>query len=344
MPTILDVASRARVSAGTVSNVLNGSNRVSDARRERVLTAIAELGYKKNLLAQGLRSRRAPIIGLCVPHTTITYFSALVDAFENVASDRGFEIMQVLSGHDPAVELKRISALLRYHIGGLIMLPSMRPHRALDLIAQSGTPAVLIDRPTIDKRFDQVTFDNRAAMLDATRRLIALGHRRILFAVRMLQLPVTRQRIAAMKEAARSARAEVTVSVMECGYDEWSYLPLLRAAFGENRPTALIVSNSALAAWSIRGFRQLGIRCPSDVSLVAFDEPEWVDLVTPQLSTIRQPTEMIAVKAWELLIRRLQKHGGPTQRVVLDADVLFRDSVGPAPKRGRRSRAEAELV
>jgi LacI family transcriptional regulator len=183
-PTVLDVARSANVSVGTVSNVLNGSIRVSDARRERVLNAIAQLGYKKNLLAQGLRRRRSPIIGLCVPFTTISYFAALVDAFEEVASDRDFELMQALSGLDPAIELQRVNALLRYHIGGLMILPGVKPELVLDVVAQSGTPTVIIDRPVADRRFDQVTFDNRAAMLEATERLIALGHRRILFVVR----------------------------------------------------------------------------------------------------------------------------------------------------------------
>src|SRR5690554_2680619 len=81
-PTIMDVARRAKVSVGTVSNVLNGGIRVSDVKRERVEKAIAELGYSRNLLAHGLRRRLSPLVGLCVPFTSINYFSALVDAFE----------------------------------------------------------------------------------------------------------------------------------------------------------------------------------------------------------------------------------------------------------------------
>jgi LacI family transcriptional regulator len=333
-PTVLDVARSANVSVGTVSNVLNGSIRVSDARRERVLNAIAQLGYKKNLLAQGLRRRRSPIIGLCVPFTTISYFAALVDAFEEVASDRDFELMQALSGLDPAIELQRVNALLRYHIGGLMILPGVKPELVLDVVAQSGTPTVIIDRPVADRRFDQVTFDNRAAMLEATERLIALGHRRILFVVRQKQLSVTKRRIAALKDAARKASEDVSISVVECGYDESSYRPVLKSAFEEAEPpTALIVSNSVLAAWTVRGFNEIGIRCPDDASLIAFDEPEWADLVRPSLSTIRQPTRMIAITAWETLMRRMRGEGGEGQRIVLKADVLFRESVGPAPRR-----------
>jgi LacI family transcriptional regulator len=314
--------------------VLNGSIRVSDARRERVLNAVAKLGYKKNLLAQGLRRRRSPIIGLCMPFTTISYFAALVDAFEEVAAARDFEIMQALCGLNPEVELARVNALLRYHVGGLMLLPGVKPDHVLDSIAQSGTPTVIIDRPVNDKRFDQVTFDNRAAMLEATNRLIALGHRRVLFVVRQKQLSVTRRRIAAMKDAAREASGSVSVAVVECGYDEASYQPILKAEFDRAEPpTAIIVSNSVLAAWTVRGLRDLGARCPQDASLVAFDEPEWADLVEPRLSTIRQPTRAIALMAWEQLMRRMQGDAGPARQIVLKADVIFRESAGPAPKR-----------
>ena len=102
-PTILDVAERAGVSAGTVSNVMNGTTKVSRERQQRVQEAIDALSYTQNPLAQGLRKRRTPVIGVCVPHTSVAYFAKLVDAFEDVASSRGFGIMQILSHDDPHI-------------------------------------------------------------------------------------------------------------------------------------------------------------------------------------------------------------------------------------------------
>jgi LacI family transcriptional regulator len=339
-PTILDVAKRARVAVGTVSNAINQTKGVSDAKRIRVLKAIAELGYSQNMLAHGLRRRSSTVVGLCVPYTSISYFAALVDAFEEVVSERGFEIMQVLSRQDPQKERQRIAALLRYHVGGIIILPSVDPSASFDLIAASGTPLVVIDRPTADKRFDQVTFDNRAAMLEAASRLIAFGHRSILFIVRNRNLSVTASRIDGLHAAIGPRSAEVTVKILESQHDEWSFMAHLGSELAtKSRPTVIIASNSMLATWAFRALRSLGIVCPDDISLLALDEPEWADLVSPSLSVIRPPTRAIALAAWETLTRRMKGEVGAVQHIELRAEVVFRQSVGPPPKASRQSRS-----
>jgi LacI family transcriptional regulator len=270
-----------------------------------------------------------------VPHTSNAYFSALVNTFEEIASDRGFELLQVLSGHDPRKEFERVRALLRYNIGGLILVPSIEPDSTLKLIGTSATPVVVVDRPVRPERFDQVTFDNRAAMLEASRRLIALGHRHIHFIVRQKQLLVSKQRIEALHEAARKASSKVTIVVFECA-DEVSLTAHLSTELRRpHPPTALIVSNSVFAAWTLRALHILKVNYPADVSLLAFDEPEWADLVTPRLSVVRQPTDAIARRAWEFLIRRMTHEFEGLQREQLKAEVIFRESIEPVTRRVR---------
>lgn len=345
LPTIIDVAKRAKVSVGTVSNVLNGTIRVSEIKRDRVLKAITELGYTQNMLAQGLRRRRSPIIGLCVPFTSITYFAALVDAFEEVASDRGFEIMQVVSGQDPAKELQRIRSLLKYHVGGIMLVPSAEPEAAVAAIAQAGIPLVVVDRPSPDPGLDQVTFDNYGAMFEATARLIALGHHRILFLVRQRRLSVTVKRIEALQAAISQAVSQVTLDIIECSYEETVFLARLKDELAsDRRPTAIIVSNSELAAWTFRALRRFGIACPDDISLLAFDEPEWADLVQPSLSVICQPTRAIALTAWDFMMRRMKGEVDDPQRVELKAEIIMRDSVGPARRKTHRRRRTPAAV
>jgi LacI family transcriptional regulator len=344
-PTIMEVARHAEVSVGTVSNVLNEKIRVSEARRQRVLKTMEELGYSQNMLAQGLRRRRTPVVGICVPFTSITYFAALVDAFEDVASDRGFEIMQVLTQLDPDRELQRVRALLKYHVSGIILVPGLRSEATLDVIASSGTPLVIVDRPTQDQRFDQVSFDNRGVMFEATSRLIALGHKRILFVVRQRHLSVTVQRVQGLREASRQGYGNIEIEVLECGYDEASFMARLSPELqGGQRPSVIIVSNSVLAAWTLRALRALGVFCPEEVSLLAFDEPEWADLVTPRLSIIRQPTREIALAAWEFLMRRMNDDTKEAQRVELRAEVVFRESIIPVgqPRSGTTSPRSVE--
>lgn len=341
-PTILDVARVAKVSVGTVSHVLNGKVPVSSGRRLRVEKAIEKLGYSQNPFAAGLRGRRAQIVGLCVPHTSVAYFAALVDAFEEVAADRGFKIIQVLTQLDPAQELERVKALLHYNLAGIILLPSIRPDRTLQALAKSGTPVVIVDRPTGTDLFDEVTFDNRGAMFEITRRLIAMGHKRIALIITQPSLSTTRLRIKGLRAAVKEARGSATAEIVESGGDQISLTGQLTRIFArKSPPTAFVAANNTIAAWLMRSLRILGVSVPRDVSVMGFGEPEWADLVTPQLAVVRQPTGEIARSAWEMLIRRMSGDKAPIRHVELKAEIAMRDSVAsiaarPGVRNGRR--------
>lgn len=327
-PTVADVAARANVSIGTVSNVLNGIIPVSAKTRERVDQAIRELDYRQNMLAQGLRSKRAPIIGLCVPHTSITYFSELVDAFEEVASSNNVAIMQVLSRLDPEKEYQRVRSLLNYRVGGLILVPTVKPESTYEMVRESGIPTVVVDRvPDGPFPFDKVSFDNHSAMRSAGLGLIQRGHRSILFIVHQRLLNVTIQRMAGLQEAARSGPHKVQTKVIECEDQSALTAQLAIEMRRPNRPTAIIVSNSQFATWLFRALKSLQYNCPGDVSVVAFDEPGWADIMTPTLSVVRQPTRQIAMMAWRFLLHRMANEAASPQSVQLEAEVVFRDSV-----------------
>jgi LacI family transcriptional regulator len=329
-PTITDVARLAEVSVGTVSHVLNGTINVSVALRERVERAMAMLGYEQNMLAHAQRRQLAPVVGLSVPHVASAYLAALIDSFEDIAALRGYQMMQVLTRRDPQIELRRVRELLRHRIAGLLLVPTLDPHKTLDLVHASGTPAVLVDRPCEDDRFDQVTFDNRAVMGDAVGRLIRLGHRHILFVVESQVLSISRHRIEALRDRAGAA----ATTVMEVGEDGEDYARRLsNALHGPTAPTAVIVSNSVIAARTLHVLRALGDDYPMRLSLLAFEEPDWADLVSPGLSVIRQPVREIVRVAWDLLLRRMTGDTSPVQHVQLKAEIVLRDSVRKAPRR-----------
>lgn len=334
-PTISDVARLAEVSVGTVSHILNGSANVSPPLRERVERAMSLLRYQQNMLAQAQRRQRVPVVGLSVPHVASAYLAALIDSFEDIAAGRGYQVMQVLTRRDPQVELRRVGELLQHRISGLLLVPTFEPRRTLDLIHASGTPAVLVDRPCGDDRFDEVTFDNRAVMADAVGQLIQRGHRRILFAVESQALSISRQRIEAMRDRAGA----VATHVMEVGDGSVDYADRLARTFeAPDAPTAVIVSNSVVASRTLHVLQALGDCYPTRISLLAFEEPDWATLVSPRLSVIRQPVREIARDAWDLLLRRMGGDTGPAERRQLPAEVVMRESVRAAPRR-RSARA-----
>lgn len=337
-PTITDVAREAGVSTGTVSHVLNGSRDVSAERRDRVVQAVEALGYVPNLLAQSLRRNRATLIGLCMPHAAFGYFVALSEAFEKLAAEQGYDILHVFSRQNSATELHRVETLLRFDIGGLLLLPSWEPDATLDRLARAAVPTVILDRPIEDSRFDQVRVDVRAAMHKLALALVLRGHRRLLFISPDPRRLISRHRLEGLRQGlAEGGRA--TLEVMERKATEAEFRAQLAAALkGPRRPTALLVTNTQSVQQTVEALRGLGLRCPEDVSLVAVDEPAWAEMATPPLASIRPPAEEVARRAWDLLLARLQ--GGPrrARRVALEPELRLAASVGEAPKTAVRRR------
>jgi LacI family transcriptional regulator len=332
-PTILDVARRAGVSLGTVSNVLNGRGNVSAHRHAQVEEAIDSLGYVPNGLAQSLRRQRSRVVGICLPLGSNAYFAALLDAFENIAAAQGYELMQVLSRADPALEQRRIRALIARQVDGLIVVPCADSAATFDLIAQSRVPAVMVDRASADVRFDYVTVDDRGAMGEATGALLRAGHRQLMLVVRNPRLVTTQERMRGFREAAaamRGTRAEIMVRDPSDAAFERQVQECLQSP---QPPTAIVASNSDIALALLRTLRKQGIRCPDDVSLISFDAPPWADIVTPPLAVMRPPTAALADRAWQMLLDRMHHRGGRPQRIVLDAHLELRASV--APPRGK---------
>jgi LacI family transcriptional regulator len=313
--------------------VINGTRDVSETRRERVLEAIRDLGYVPNSLARGLKRSRSRVIGLCVPDSASAYFAALIDTVEDIAADQGHEVMQVLSRHDPGLEESRVRALLSHRVAGLLMIPGQAPRRSFELIAGTGTPAVMLDRLWDDERFDYVTIDNRAAMRDVVEALLALGHRRLAYVVSYPDLVTTQQRIVAFEETARAAALPTRTQVIRRGETEAVLAGRLAQALrAPEPPTAIVASNSIVALWTLRTLKALGARCPDDVSVVSFDEPEWADLIEPSLSIVRQPTAEVARLGWQLLMQRIADRTAPSQHVQKAAELILRGSVGVAKR------------
>ncbi len=332
-PTIWDVADRARVSIGTVSNVLNGGTPVSAHRRQAVVEAIELLGYLPNGVAQSLRRRQSRVVGLLATGTGSAYFAALLDAFEDVAARQGYEVMQVLSRSEPDLELRRIRALLARKVDGMIMVPTATPARAFDLIAAAGVPTVIVDRSSPDDRFDYVTIDNCAAMHAAARRLIALGHRSLLYVVRWPELVTTQQRMTAFTDVA--AEIGAVAQVIRREVDDDAFLRQIRDVLRSERPpTAIIASNSELALALLRALKKLAIRIPDDVSVLSFDEPVWADVMSPPLAVVRHPIDAIARSAWQILIARMESGAAASHRVVHQAELVIRESVGARKPEG----------
>jgi DNA-binding LacI/PurR family transcriptional regulator len=306
----MDVAHQARVSAATVSRVMNESARVSEEMTRAVLKAAAALDFRPNFLGRSLRSNRTHKIGAVLPTLSHPVFAECLQALENAARSGDHAVVIATTGYDAGQEDCAIETLLRHRVDGLVLtVANAARSRALDKLDREQVPYVLAynqlgaqagrQRPT-------VSVDNRAAARQMVEHLIALGHRRIaMVAGSFRQSDRTRLRHRGYQDALRGAGL-TPLSPIEVPFMASDSLASLRDLLsGPERPTALFCSSDQLAMRVVRDLGRLGRPVPSDISVAGFDGVQLGMLTSPALSTVVQPSERIAATAIDLLLGRI---------------------------------------
>ncbi len=337
-PTIRDVAQRAGVSVATASNVVNGVRPVGEASRRKVIEAIAALDYRLDRAASALRGRSTRLIGMVVPDITNVFFASLVHGVEALAERDGYDLLIVSTSEDAANERRRVEALVARRIDGLIVVPANDD----SMVALKGgaddsrlPPAVLIDRGGQAPGFDTVRADCFAGGHAAARCLIDLGHRDIVVLTHSRGLDNIEQRIAGCRSALSEAGLDGRDRAIYGGQDLESLrgaveLELNRA----DRPTAIFALTNVCALASIKAARGLDLEIPGDVSIVGFDDFDWMSALSPYLTTVAQPVDDFAAAAWRILMRRLKGDAGTdVERIELPCTLKVRESTGPARPR-----------
>ncbi|MBX6321899.1 MAG: LacI family DNA-binding transcriptional regulator [Rhodospirillaceae bacterium] len=325
-PTIRDVAARAGVSPATVSNVLSGTRQVGEPLRRQVLEAIEAIGYRPNHLAASLRRQRTRTVGIVVPDITNVFFSALVDRLDGLAAADGYQILLVSSSEDPAREAARIQALLARRVDGLIIAPARDALPAVDDLP----PTVVVDRALGLDRFDTIGADNEAAAHAGARHLLDLGHRDIALIATTGHLANIRDRIAGYRRALAEAGCAGRERLVFGGLTvEGSRAAIEREIARPDRPTALFAVTSVATLAAIQAIRALDLAFPGEVSLLGFDESDWMTALRPYVSTVCQPVETMAAEAWRRLAARLAGSQEAGARVRLPCTLRIRESTQP---------------
>lgn len=329
-----DIARRAKVSLGTVSHVINQSAVVREPLRQRVLDAIRELGYQPSQLARGLRRDYTNMIGMIIPDITNPSFPALVRAAEDVSYAHLYRLVLCNSDNDPQKEASYLTELQSYLPAGLLIIPAEGSdlHDAPQRNGRS-TPTVCIDRKPRGWKGDVVRVGNEEGGWAAAMHLIDHGHRRIAAVTGPLHLTSAKERLGGCRRAMRERGLKLPPEYIVQGqFDRPSGftagLSLLRPA---SRPTAIFVSNDVMAMGVLLAMRELGLRCPEDVSIVGFDNLEATELLQPPLTTIQQPAYRMGTIAAELLIRRIAGNREAARDITLDTELIRRNSVMRIP-------------
>jgi LacI family transcriptional regulator, galactose operon repressor len=337
-PTIRDVALRAGVSVATASNVVNGVRPVGEASRAKVLEAIAALDYRLDRAASALRGRSTRLIGMVVPDITNVFFASLVHGVETLAERDGYDLLIASTSEDAANQRRRIEALIGRRIDGLIVVPADDESMTALKGGADGSrlpPTVLVDRAVESPGFDTVRADGFAGGYAAARCLIELGHRDIAVLTHSKRLDNIEQRIAGCRRALSEASLDGRGRVIYGGHDLESLRGAIELELNRaDRPTAIFALTNVCALASIKAARGFGLEIPGDVSIVGFDDFDWMSALSPYLTTVAQPVDDFASTAWRLLMRRLKGDAeNDFERIELACTLKVRESTGPAHPR-----------
>jgi len=330
--TMRQIAERAGVSIGTVSHVINGTAKVREQIRERVLEAIGSLGYQPSQLARGLRRNQTSMLVMMIPDVTNPFFPAVVRGVEDVAYKSSYRLVLCNTDNDPRKEISYFNEMRSYRPAGWLLIPAVDSEIGTLLTpAASGSPAVCIDRQAQGWTGDVVLVANEAGAYSATRHLLRMGHRQLAVITGPLHLANAAERLKGFKRALSEAKVSIEPDyVQEARFERNSgYEAAMRLLGMLPRPTAILACNDLMALGVLLAVRELGLQCPAELSIVGFDNLDFAEFTAPALTTVHQPGYQLGTTAARLLLERIQDSKQAPRKVILPTELKIRHSVAP---------------
>jgi len=332
MATMKEIAKRAGVSIGTVSNVIAGRIAVSSRRRGRVLAAIEALKYQPNHVARSLKLRTTRMLGMVISDITNPFFPQLVRGAEDVALKHGYLLITLNTDDHVEREKEALSVLQERRVDGVLLVVAPNPSKDthIQAIVGSDIPIVCLDRIPEGMNVDSVAVDNVEGSRAAVQHLISLGHRRIAIITGPRGLRTAAERLQGYRQAMHEAGIPIYSEMIvegnfraESGYQRGREL-----LAGGSRPTSLFVCNSMMTLGLIKALAELGLECPRDIAVVTFDDLPMGEYFRPRLTVVAQPAYSIGYRGAELLIQRIEKKrlDPSVVKIRLSTDLIIRES------------------
>jgi DNA-binding LacI/PurR family transcriptional regulator len=325
-----EVARRARVSTATVSRVLNNASVVKNSTRARVLRAIQELKYHPNLHARSLAGGKSRTIGVIVSNLENPFFFDIYKAVEAGAHARGYEVVMANTDYRSEQLVSSVRLMIGRRVTGLAAVVSEMDPALIDELTASGVPAVFYDVGTPRENIANIRVNYRRGVEKVIDYLYSLGHRRLGFLGHHAILgPINERMKAVMESVARYPDVEVRVAAdadtLEGGRE--AARALMYTGFG---PTAIVCVNDITAVGAVRELRDRGIAVPGSVSITGFDNIKLSEFCYPALTTVHIPRDRIGNIICERLIPGAEPAPSGEREIVIDPELVVRDSTGPA--------------
>jgi DNA-binding LacI/PurR family transcriptional regulator len=329
---IRTIALLANVSIATVSRTINRIATVNPAISKRVWKVIEEANYYPNTQARALVSGRSRILGLIVSEITNPFFPELIQGFEDIAVEHGYEILVSSTNYDPKRMSQCIRRMLERNVDGVAIMTFGIEEPLLEQLAQRNIPLVFVDVGPDRSRVSLLKVDYRHGIRQGVQHLAALGHRNIAFITGPIRLHSAQSRLKAfstsLEECGISPRPENIFEGDHTLEGGMAAGKLLLAA--KDVPTAVMCSNDMTAIGVLHTMHRAGLRVPDDLSVVGFDNIHFAEVTIPPLTTIDMSRLSIARTAVAAL--RAQVETSPEaavkQKYDIQTDLIVRESTG----------------
>ena len=328
-PTMRDVAESAGVSIATVSHVINETRHVEEDTKARVLKAIQQLGYRPSAVARSLATNETKTIGVVVSDVRNYFFGELLSGIEDVMRPRGYRLTVCNTSEILERETLYLNYLLEQRVDGIIAAATSQKWGVLTEFEHTHTKIMFVDRLFEGLTAPYVGVDNVRGAYQGTQHLIEMGHRKIAILAGFQRLSTMRERLLGYERALEDAGIDVR--------DEWIIeIPLdvmaakkamLQLLELHDPPTAVFINNNLLSLGALLAAKEVGTRCPGEVSMLGFDDHPWAAVSAPPLTTIRRPSQQVGRVAAEVLLGLTNGEEPDEMTIRLECELIERESV-----------------
>lgn len=337
--TIKDVAKLANVSVATAGRVVGGYGSVSEESARKVQQAIKELDFRPNSIAQSMKNKSTKTLGVIVANICNPFFSKMVRAAQDVADRNDYHVVVCNTDEEPSKEIEYVETLLMKKVDGLIVASAAKPGtkaiKILQRLYSSTVPTILVDRKIGGVSLPSITTNNKELAYQATKHLIAKGHRRIAIVSGLKYLSSVSDRLEGYKVALSEAGLPIDESLMvECGSvaTDGGYLGAKNLyKLGRQHPTAVMPLNSLLTEGVIKFAVENGVRIPEDWSIIGWDDFELASVLPHPLTVVEQDSYEMGRIASHHIVNFLKDNGDANSfsnlNTVMDCRMILRDSV-----------------
>ncbi len=330
--TIHDIAKKLNFSASTVSRALNNNPLISEATRKLIKRTAEEMGYRPNIMAANFRTKRTNTIGVIVPLINRHFFSSVISGIEEVAYKLGFTVTISQSNDNYEKEDKIAHTLFANRVDGLILSIGMRTtnFNHLKLFTERNIPLVFFDRVTDEIEAHKIIVDDFDGGYRATKHLIEQGAKRVAHIGGPLNLKLYKNRQDGYYRALKESGLEINESyIINNSLTRKEGTEAIRKLIANReKPDAIFCANDTSALSVIIYLQENGIKVPEDILVVGFSDEPISEVVTPSISTIRQPGFLMGEKAAELIIHQINnKKAKPNfETITMPTELIIRNS------------------